>query len=111
MGYMKVNVVVGVLFVCSFFTATEATIGFDLSSFQGDVSESDFSCLKTSGYDFGIIEASDGSNYGLNPNIASVVANAEKYFPNIDVYIFPNTTNSASNEMTNYINTLKSNNV
>ena len=41
--------------------------GFDLSYFQGDVSSSDFSCLKSNGYDFGIIEASKGSEYGLNP--------------------------------------------
>merc|ERR1712000_75492 len=79
--------------------ATFATEGFDLSYFQGDVSESTFSCLKSAGYDFGIIEASKGSEYGLNPYISSVVAN-------VDVYIFPDTSYSASSEITSYITDL-----
>merc|ERR1711879_1478 len=108
---MKVVAALCVLLVCAFVPRTEATLGFDLSYFQGDVSESDFSCLKSNGYDFGIIEATAGSEYGLNPHIASVVANAEKYFPNVDVYIFPDTSHSASDEMTSYINALKSDGV
>merc|ERR1712000_71355 len=86
--------------------ATFATEGFDLSYFQGDVSESTFSCLKSAGYDFGIIEASKGSEYGLNPYISSVVANARHSFANVDVYIFPDTSYSASSEITSYITDL-----
>lgn len=48
-------------------TFTFLAIGFDLSYFQGDVSESVFSCLLNDGYDFGIIEATAGSEYELNP--------------------------------------------
>ena len=46
--------------VAMLLTSSSAT-GFDLSYFQGDVSASDYGCLKSSGYTFGIIEATAGT--------------------------------------------------
>jgi hypothetical protein len=105
---MRIVAALCLVFVCVFVPASEATKGFDLSYFQGDVSSSDFSCLKSNGYDFGIIEASKGSEYGLNPYISSVVSNARQHFHNVDVYIFPDTSNSASSEITSYMNSMLS---
>merc|ERR1712137_1096188 len=103
----------GLLFyLCFFFVNVSlATKGFDLSYYQGNVPSSDFSCLKSNGYDFGIIEATKGSAAELNPYISSVVANARKYIKNVDVYIFPDTSHSASSLMSSYIKSLKSDGV
>uniref|UniRef100_A0A6U1XB29 Lysozyme n=1 Tax=Vannella robusta TaxID=1487602 RepID=A0A6U1XB29_9EUKA len=101
------NIALILVIVLSFSSASFATKGFDLSYYQGDVSSSDFSCLKSNGYDFGIIEATKGSQATLNPYISSVVSNARKHIKNIDVYIFPDTSHSASSLMNSFIKDLK----
>ena len=99
------------LCIALFALSCQAEIGFDLSYFQGNVAASVFSCLHNSGYQFGCIEATKGSQAALNPYISSVVANARQYFHNIDVYIFPNTDQDAATQMTSYINSLKADGV
>ncbi len=56
---------VAAVLLCLCVSAALATTGFDLSYFQGDVSQSSFNCLKSDGYVFGIIEATAGTG-GFN---------------------------------------------
>ncbi|KAL0245122.1 hypothetical protein GEMRC1_009202 [Eukaryota sp. GEM-RC1] len=65
------------------------TRGWDLSVFQGDVSESSFKCLYNQGYRFGIIQ-SQRSNGLKNPYAPNVYRRAHAAgFKFLDFYIFP----------------------
>lgn len=86
-------------------TNSEA-LGFDLSYFQGQVSQSSFDCLADSGYSFGIIQATAGTG-GYNPYVASDISRGhEAGICCLDVYIFPDTDQDASSSMTTLINNL-----
>ena len=82
-------VVLGLVGVC--LTAGALAIdGFDLSVFQGDVSQSAYDCLKHSGYDFAIIQAMT-SQGTVNPYAANDLIRAEKAgIKYRDIYIFLN---------------------
>eukprot|EP00276_Gloeochaete_wittrockiana_P003275 CAMPEP_0184644944 /NCGR_PEP_ID=MMETSP0308-20130426/1533_1 /TAXON_ID=38269 /ORGANISM="Gloeochaete witrockiana, Strain SAG 46.84" /LENGTH=222 /DNA_ID=CAMNT_0027073693 /DNA_START=30 /DNA_END=698 /DNA_ORIENTATION=+ len=99
---------IAAVFLCLCVSTSLATTGFDLSYFQGDVSQSSFNCLKSDGYVFGIIEATAGTG-GFNSHIGTDISRAHAAgIANVDVYIFPNTKQSASSSMTTLINQLKS---
>merc|ERR1712110_153786 len=49
-----------------------------------------------------------GSEGEINPYLTTAVNNARQVFHNVDVYIFPDTGNSASSEITSYMNTMLS---
>eukprot|EP01094_Clydonella_sp_ATCC50884_P005210 TRINITY_DN14179_c0_g1_i1.p2 TRINITY_DN14179_c0_g1~~TRINITY_DN14179_c0_g1_i1.p2 ORF type:complete len:233 (-),score=78.97 TRINITY_DN14179_c0_g1_i1:104-775(-) len=96
------------LFVFALVAPSLATSGFDLSYFQGQVSQSDFSCLKSNGYEFGIIQATAGTG-GFNPYLGAVMKNAHAAgISNVDVYVFPDTKQDPSSSMTTLYNQMKS---
>lgn len=71
-------------------TPADAITGFDLSVFQGDVSQSSYDCLKKSGYNFGIIQVltSPGT---INPHAANDLKRAKAAgIEYLDAYIFLN---------------------
>eukprot|EP01095_Lingulamoeba_sp_RSL-Kostka_P016016 TRINITY_DN761_c0_g1_i1.p1 TRINITY_DN761_c0_g1~~TRINITY_DN761_c0_g1_i1.p1 ORF type:complete len:238 (-),score=54.37 TRINITY_DN761_c0_g1_i1:816-1469(-) len=81
---------------------TFATKGFDLSYFQGAVTQSAFDCLSGT-YDFGIIEATAGTG-GYNNNLQSDVSKCKAAGMNCDVYIFPDTSQNAASSITTIVN-------
>jgi len=89
---------------------TMAAVGADLSAATGEASsESDFHCLKRSGYDFMVIQAWDGG-YGWNTKIAANVKDAWKAgMSHVDVYVFmcPQCGSSASSVITTVVDGLK----
>jgi len=81
--------------------------GVDLA---GKCSESTLSCLVKDGYTFGIFRAWHSTGTFDTDACPSVVAAHSAGMTNVDVYMFPcaKCSASASNQMTNMINSLKS---
>lgn len=101
-----IRTLLALLVVSAACLSADATLGFDLSYFQGQVSQSSFDCLADSGYEFGIIQATAGTG-GYNPYVASDISRGKSAgICCLDVYIFPDTSQSASSSMTTLINNL-----
>jgi len=80
-----------ILQLCLLFIAVPAAfcvLGFDISYYQGAVSQETFTCMKNKGYDFAIIQAWIGG-YNINKNYVQNWKNAKaagiKY---VDIYVF-----------------------
>eukprot|EP00767_Chilomastix_cuspidata_P000722 gnl/Chilomastix_cuspidata/12.p1 GENE.gnl/Chilomastix_cuspidata/12~~gnl/Chilomastix_cuspidata/12.p1 ORF type:complete len:227 (-),score=22.48 gnl/Chilomastix_cuspidata/12:38-688(-) len=85
-----------------------ATTGFDLSYFQGSVSQSSFECLYNDGYRFGILQA-QRSNGKYNSYAKTQYNNAKNAgFKNVDWYIFPDMDKDAYDQVSSTISSLKS---
>ncbi|KAL0222774.1 hypothetical protein P9112_002164 [Eukaryota sp. TZLM1-RC] len=85
-----------------------ATRGWDLSHFQGAVSESSLKCLKDNGYVFGII-LSQKSSGGKNTYAPGVYRRAKKVgIKNVDFYIFPHVKEDAAVQARRQVQWLKS---
>ncbi|CAL5986176.1 Glycosyl_hydrolase family 25 protein [Hexamita inflata] len=82
------------------------TLGFDLSYYQGAVTQDSMTCLYNSGYRFGIIEAQIGNTFNENAiNDYNRAKNAG--FKNVDFYIFPTTKQDARTQVRNTIQKLQ----
>lgn len=78
-----------ILVVSSTMHQVHATLGLDLSYFQGEVSQDSWKCLHDKGYQFAIIQAYR-SNGVTNPYVATDIARAKAAgFKNVDIYVFP----------------------
>ncbi|EFC38524.1 predicted protein [Naegleria gruberi] len=104
------SVIVGLVLMMAFAASVaNATLGLDLSYFQGDVSQSSWNCLKQSGREFAIIQA-QLSTGRVNPYVANDINRAKaagiKY---VDIYIFPNINEDAAAQVQNTVNFIKSN--
>ncbi|GIQ80663.1 glycoside hydrolase, family 25 [Kipferlia bialata] len=88
-----------------------ATHGFDLSYYQGDVSQSSFDCLKNDGMQFAIFQAqrSNGKyNSYLKHQYDRSVAAGIKYN---DHYVFPDTNKDAKSQIKSTIASMKADGV
>lgn len=83
--------------------------GFDLSIYQGDVSQAAYNCLKSNGFEFGVVQAQTaGGNYnpyGSSSSCAVTTLVAHDIqrahaagIKNVDVYIFPDTKKGATEQ-------------
>ena len=85
---------------------TLQTYGFDLSYYQGAVSQSSFSCLKSNGYNFAIFQAQIGSTISsYAPSDYKNAKNAGIQY--IDFYIFPTTAKDPRAQVRDTINYLQ----
>ncbi|CAL6024979.1 Glycosyl_hydrolase family 25 protein [Hexamita inflata] len=82
------------------------TKGFDLSYYQGAVSQATMNCLYANGYRFGVIEAQIGTTFNNNA-IADYQRAKAAGIKNIDFYIFPTTQQDARSQVRNTIQKLQ----
>ncbi|KAF0977292.1 hypothetical protein FDP41_003945 [Naegleria fowleri] len=87
----------------------EATLGLDLSYFQGDVPQSSWNCLKQNGREFAIIQAQTQSGH-VNPYIVNDINRAKAAgIQYVDIYIFPNVNMDPAEQVRNTVNFVKQN--
>ncbi|CAL5990487.1 Glycosyl_hydrolase family 25 protein [Hexamita inflata] len=85
---------------------TLQTKGFDLSYYQGAVTQATFTCLFNAGYRFGVIEAQIGTTF--NGNAVQDYQRAKAAgFQYVDFYIFPTTKQDARTQVRNTIQKLQ----
>ncbi|CAL6004060.1 Glycosyl_hydrolase family 25 protein [Hexamita inflata] len=80
---------------------TLQTRGFDVSYYQGAVTQATFTCLHNAGYQFAIIQAQIGSTF--NVNAISDYQRAK----DVDFYIFPTTVKDARGQVRDTIQRLQ----
>ena len=70
-------------------SGAQATLGLDLSVYQGEVSQASWTCLHQKGYRFAIIQAWLSSGKA-NPYVSTDIARAKAAgFQYVDIYVFP----------------------
>ncbi|CAL6004056.1 Glycosyl_hydrolase family 25 protein [Hexamita inflata] len=85
---------------------TLQTKGFDVSYYQGAVTQATFNCLHNAGYQFAIIEAQIGTTFNANAVQDYQRAKAAG-IKNVDFYIFPTTKQDAKTQVKNTIQKLQ----
>ncbi|CAL6112159.1 Glycosyl_hydrolase family 25 protein [Hexamita inflata] len=84
---------------------TLTTRGFDVSYYQGAVSQDTFNCLYNNGYRFAIIQAQIGSTFNNNA-ISDYWRAKQAGIEYVDFYIFPTTAKDARGQVRDTINRL-----
>ncbi|CAL6020115.1 Glycosyl_hydrolase family 25 protein [Hexamita inflata] len=84
---------------------TLATRGFDVSYYQGAVSQDTFNCLYNNGYRFAIIQAQIGSTFNENA-ISDYWRAKQAGIEYVDFYIFPTTAKDARGQVRDTVNRL-----
>ncbi|CAL6005844.1 Glycosyl_hydrolase family 25 protein [Hexamita inflata] len=85
---------------------TLQTRGFDVSYYQGAVSQDTFNCLHNNGYSFAIIQAQIGSTFNANA-ISDYQRAKAAGIQYIDFYIFPTTAKDARGQVRDTIQRLQ----
>ncbi|CAL5979779.1 Glycosyl_hydrolase family 25 protein [Hexamita inflata] len=84
---------------------TLATLGFDISYYQGAVSQDTFNCLANNGYTLAIIQAQMGSTFNNNA-ISDYLKAKVAGIQQVDFYIYPTTSKDARSQVSDTIHRL-----
>ncbi|CAL6097590.1 Glycosyl_hydrolase family 25 protein [Hexamita inflata] len=84
---------------------TLATLGFDVSYYQGAVSQDTFNCLVNNGYKLAIIQAQMGSTFNNNA-ISDYLRAKAAGIQQVDFYIYLTTSKDARGQVSDTIHRL-----